>query len=207
MNVLTLENINRSYGEKVLFSDLSVYINAGEKVALVAKNGAGKTSLLNIIIGEESPEGENYKMYRNDALRWVYLQQDPKLRTEDTLLESILEGQQEWIDTLRQYYTDLSTGDEEAINKSLVRMEENKAWHIDARVRQLSGRFGFHDLTVPVGRLSGGQLKRLALVKLLSGEPDVLVLDEPTNHLDIEMIEWLENYLCSSHLTVFMVNT
>lgn len=206
MNYLTLEQISKSYGEKLLFKDLQLFINKGEKVALIAKNGTGKTSLLRIISGREKPEGPYGKVWLNKEVRTGYLSQDPPLDLARTVFEEVLDVENSAVRAVSRYLKALEHPDqpgELAVAGNL--MEELKAWDQEARVKEILSRLRLENLDQPVGQLSGGQRKRVALAKILIEEPDFLILDEPTNHLDLDMIEWLEEYLLQPGITLLMV--
>ena len=206
MNYLSLENISKTYGEKVLFKDLSLQISKGQKIALVAQNGTGKTTLLNVIAGIEAPEGENAKMLVNKDIQVGFLAQDPEFDLGKTILEAAFDFDNPLINAIKEYETALSFPErEKELQKALAKMEDLKAWDYEARIKEILGKLNIHQLDVPVATLSGGQKKRLALARLLIAEPEFLILDEPTNHLDLDMIEWLENYFQRSSLTIFMV--
>lgn len=206
MNYLTLERVSKSYGEKLLFKDLTLFINKAEKVALIAKNGTGKTSLLNIIIGKERSEGSDGKIYINKDIRIGYLEQEPKLNPEKTIFEEVLAVENPMVKAVKNYLEALETPDNPAMLEAAGhQMEELHAWDQEARVREILSRLKIDHLSQKVGFLSGGQKKRLALAKLLIDEPELLILDEPTNHLDLDMIEWLEEYLQRPNLTLLMV--
>ncbi len=207
MNYLTLEQISKSYGEKLLFKDLQLFINKGEKVALIAKNGTGKTSLLRIISGREKPEGPYGKVWLNKEVRTGYLSQDPPLDLARTVFEEVLDVENSAVRAVSRYLKALENpghgGELEAAGNL---MEELKAWDQEARVKEILFRLRLEsNLDQPVGQLSGGQRKRVALAKILIEEPDFLILDEPTNHLDLDMIEWLEEYLLQPGITLLMV--
>ncbi|MBK7695993.1 MAG: ABC-F family ATP-binding cassette domain-containing protein [Saprospiraceae bacterium] len=205
MNYLTLENISLSYGEKVLFENLNLKVNQGEKIAIVARNGSGKSSLLRIVAGIDSPEGESSSYWINKDIQVAYLTQDPEFSPGHNILETILEGHDDWILPLKALYTAQKSHDDAETQKALALIEESKAWEIEAYVRELAGKFKLPDFDFPVDKLSGGQKKRLAIVKVLCGKPEFLIMDEPTNHLDLEMIEWLEKYLEQSQASILMV--
>lgn len=205
MNYLTLENVTRSYGDKVLFEKINLTINEGDKIALIARNGSGKSSLLRILSGEEPVEGEQAKYWINKEIRCTYLAQDPDFEPGHNILETILEGNEEWIKPLQAMQHANESHDDAEIQKALAIMDEYKAWEMDAYVRELIGKFKLPDFDFKVSNLSGGQKKRLAIVKVLCVKPDFIILDEPTNHLDLEMIEWLEKYLEQSQITLIMV--
>ncbi|MBK9108924.1 MAG: ABC-F family ATP-binding cassette domain-containing protein [Saprospiraceae bacterium] len=205
MNYLTLERASKSFGEKLLFNDLSIMINKSDKAALVARNGTGKSSLLRMITGEEALEGENVYLYKNKDVRMAYLSQEPVFQKEDTLLDAILNNPFEWMSGLTNLHKAHLEHPEESYEKVLASLDQPDVWEVDTRMRELLGKFKLPPLDFPVSSLSGGQKKRLALVRILCGNPEFLILDEPTNHLDLEMIEWLERYLSQSSITLFMV--
>lgn len=206
MNFLTLENVSKTYGEKTLFQNLSLQVNQGQKIALVAKNGTGKTTLLKVIAGIEPSDGETNKVLIKKSLRLSYLQQEPEFFGEHSVLESVLDSEHEVIKTIRRYEElMLHSPDDPEMPGILAKMDDLKAWETEARIKEILTKFGITQLDQSIKTLSGGQRKRLALAKLIIEEPEFLILDEPTNHLDLDMIEWLENYLQQSKLTLFMV--
>ncbi len=205
MQYLALENVNKSYGDKVLFQDLNLSISKGQKIALVAKNGSGKTTLLRIVAGEEAPEGENAKVRIAKNIRIGYLKQNPELDDNDTALEAVLASDNASLRAVRDYEMAMITKDDAKIQTAVAEIEDLKAWDIETRVKEILSRLNVKDLDQIVGTMSGGQKKRLSLAKILIDEPDFLILDEPTNHLDLDMIEWLEEFLEKSKLTLFMV--
>ncbi|NNF35006.1 MAG: ABC-F family ATP-binding cassette domain-containing protein [Saprospiraceae bacterium] len=205
MQYLKLENVSKSYGEKVLFSDISFSISKGDKIALVAQNGTGKTTLLRVIAGEEGIEGENSSILFSKDLRISYLKQDPYFNPEDNVLDAILRSDSPALNAVKKYEHALIHEDNEAMKEAMSRIEDLKAWDIESRVKEVLGKLKIHNLDQKVNTLSGGQVKRLALAQIMIDEPDFLILDEPTNHLDLEMIEWLEKFLQRSQLTLFMV--
>ncbi len=206
MNYLSLENITKTYGEKVLFSGLSLQINKGQKVALVARNGAGKTTLLRVIAGKETPEGENASVFVHRDIRVGYLEQDPEFFEQGSVLDAVFDADTELTRTIKRYEELMRhPGTDAEMQAILSRMDDLKAWDFEARVREMLTRFNLADFSQQVATLSGGQRKRLALVHLILTEPEFLILDEPTNHLDLDMIEWLEDYLAQPNFTLFMV--
>lgn len=206
MNYLTLENVTKTYGEKVLFSGLNLQISKGQKVALVAKNGAGKTTLLRVIAGKEAPEGENASIFVHRDIRVGYLEQDPEFSERGSVLDALFDVDTELTRTIKRYEELMHRpGTDAEMQAILSRMDDLKAWDYEARVREMLTRFNLSDFSQPVSTLSGGQRKRLALVHLILTEPEFLILDEPTNHLDLDMIEWLESYLAQPNFTLFMV--
>lgn len=206
MNYLTLENISKTFGDKVLFENISFRIGRGEKVALVARNGTGKTTLLRVLAGEEAGEGENHKVFVAKGIRIGYLKQDPEFDLSHNILEAIFNSNNEQVRATRDYeHCMLHPEDAEALQKALTRMDDLKAWDVEARIKEILSKLNIGKLDQKVANLSGGQVKRLALARILIEEPEFIILDEPTNHLDLDMIEWLEKYLQRASLTVFMV--
>ncbi len=205
MQYLLLENINKSFGEKVLFDDINLSITKGDKIALIAKNGSGKTTLLKVIAGTEGIEGEKAKIQTAKDIEIAYLEQEPYFHPEASVLDAVLESDHPSIQAIRVYEEAMQAGDNAALEAAIVKIEDLKAWNIEHRMREILSKLNITDLKQKVGQLSGGQKKRIALAKIILRDPDFLILDEPTNHLDIDMIEWLENYLESSQLTIFMV--
>jgi len=204
MNYLSVENIAKSYGERVLFENLSFGINQGQKIVLVAKNGNGKTSLLKIITGKDTPDSGQIVMRK--GLKMAFLSQNPELNPELTIEESIFNSDNHTLKAIRQYEKALENPeDQENYQKAFEQMEFHKAWDFESQYKQILFRLKLQDLKIKVKNLSGGQKKRLALAIILLDKPDLLILDEPTNHLDLEMIEWLENYFAKEPITLFMV--
>lgn len=205
MEYLKLENVSKSFGEKLLFNRLNLTISKGQKIALIAKNGTGKTSLLRIIAGDESPEGESSKILVSKKIRMAFLRQEPELDGQLSAIEAVLESENEQIQAIKALELATLQEDSALIQSCIEKVEDLKAWNIEIRVKEILGKLHIKQLDQKVATMSGGQRKRLALAKILIDEPDFLILDEPTNHLDIEMIDWLEEYLNRSNLTLFMV--
>ncbi len=205
MQYLLLENVSRSYGDKVLFNNVNLSISKGDKIALVAKNGSGKTTLLKVISGQEGSDGEHAKIIISKEIRTSMLLQDPVLDDNATVLEACFDSDNEAVIAVRDYEHAMNTGDEVMMQKCMTRIEDLKAWDLESRIHEILDKLRLTNFEQKVGQMSGGQKKRLALAKILIEEPDFLILDEPTNHLDIDMIEWLETYLQQPNLTLFMV--
>ena len=204
MNLLTVENISKSYGERVLFTDLSFGINAGQKIALIAKNGSGKTSILKILARLDTPD-DGQVSYRR-GLRLSLLEQEPELNPDLTVEETVLAGDNQILRVIAQYNRALERPDDQTgYQKAFEAMERHQAWDFETRYKQILFRLQLQDLRAAVHTLSGGQKKRLALANALINQPDLLILDEPTNHLDLEMIEWLEAFFARENLTLLMV--
>ena len=210
MNYLSVENISKSFGERVLFEGLNFGLNYGDKVALIANNGSGKTSMLKIIAGKDVP-GTGKVTVRN-GIRIGYLEQEPIFNEKYTINELLYNSNAEVVKIIREYESalEMQTNDynditAERFEKASINMEKANAWNFDNELKQILSKFKIVNLDAKVGMLSGGQKKRLALALLLIDAPDMLLLDEPTNHLDIEMIEWLEEYLKNQNITLLMI--
>ncbi len=201
--LLQVENLARSYGEKNLFENISFTVSQYQKVALIAKNGAGKTSLLNIIAGLEPCDEGTSTLY--NPFTFEYLMQEPVMLPENTVFEEVYSHTNEFQRAILEYEKVIQGDDQAAIQSSIARMDAIQGWEYDTRVKQILTQLKLPDLNQKISTLSGGQRKRVALAKVLITEPDFLILDEPTNHLDVEMIEWLEDYLTKSTITLFMV--
>ncbi|WP_417154056.1 ABC-F family ATP-binding cassette domain-containing protein [Rikenella microfusus] len=195
--------LTKSFGERVLFENISFGIAEGQRIGLIAANGTGKTTLLNIIAGRmDYDSGE--VVFRRD-LSVGYLEQDPRFPAGLTVLEACFHGQNEIVRTIARYEQALARNDTAAMDGLLARMEALGAWDFEQRAKQILTRLRIADLEQRVETLSGGQLKRVALAAALIVEPDLLILDEPTNHLDLEMTEWLEEYLAGRRMSLLMV--
>jgi ATP-binding cassette subfamily F protein uup len=210
LNYLLIEQLGKSYGEKELFSDITFGIDQGSKVALIARNGAGKSSLLNIIAGLDLPDSGSVT-FRND-IRWAYLSQNPEIKEDQSVFDILFNADNEFMRAIRDYEASLnrlkhddSPDAHKMLEEATSTMERVGAWDYDVRIKEILGRFKITELEQKAGQLSGGQRKKVSLAKALLEETDLLILDEPTNHLDIEMIEWLEDYLSRQNLSLFVV--
>jgi ABC transport system ATP-binding/permease protein len=201
MNVLSVERIAKSFGIRELFTDLSFGIEQGQKVALVAKNGTGKSTLLQLLTGKDSPD--DGKIVFNKEIRWTFLEQDEAYLPENTALDYLLASNNAMTQAIRLYESALVTG--EHLERALDLMDQSGAWDYDSKMKQVLGALNIQRLEQTMGTMSGGQRRRIALAKVLLEDADFLILDEPTNHLDLDMIEWLEDYLGKSNKTLFMV--
>lgn len=201
--ILQVENLARSYGDKILFRDISFVISQGQKVALIARNGAGKTSLLNIIAGLEPCDSGRVTHFSQTSFEYLF--QEPVLAESKTVFEEVYSHANIIQQTILNYEKTIGSQDKEAIQHAIATMDALNGWEYGTRVKQILTQLRLPDLNQLVKNLSGGQRKRVALAKALITEPDFLLLDEPTNHLDVEMIEWLEEYLSKSNITLFMV--
>ncbi len=204
LNLLSVENISKSFGERELFENLTFGVAQGEKLAMVARNGAGKSTLLNMLTGKELPDSGTIT-FRRDVRVGVLLQ-DAALPGHLTVAEAIFEGGSDALRTVREYELALDNPAQHHLLEALAaKMEEQAAWDLESKVKQVLFQLNIRNLQQPIQSLSGGQKKRVALAALLIAEPDFMILDEPTNHLDLDMIEWLEGYLSRSNLTLLMV--
>ena len=205
MQFLTVENASKSYGEKSLFRNVTFSVSKGDRIALIAKNGSGKTTLLKIIAALEGVEGENAKIAINKNIRTAFLTQDPDLHPTAMVIDEILESNHPVVNAVKLYRHAMESGDETALQKAMSHMDTYHAWDAEAQLEVVLNHLKIDHLENTINTLSGGQKKRVALAKVILSQPDFLILDEPTNHLDIEMIEWLEDYLKNSGVTLFMV--
>ena len=215
MNYLTVENLSKSYGEKLLFHDITFGLEKGQKSALIAKNGTGKSTLLNIIAGLEQPDAGQVVVRKDITVS--YLPQMDDFADEVSVLDAIFDSQTPEIQVIREYEICLALMNqanangavspelEQRMHRAIEEVERLHAWDFESKVKEILSRFGIDDVFKPVGTLSGGQRKKTALAKTLIADTDLLILDEPTNHLDIEMIEWMENYLTRANVTLLMV--
>jgi ABC transport system ATP-binding/permease protein len=212
MNLLSVEKLTKSYGERDAFRDLNFGLAQGDKVALVARNGTGKTTLLRILVGEDTPDA-GLVVWRT-GIKVAYLTQDPNLPADKTVLEALLQSDDPKQLAVRTYEAVLNKQPEDPneqdawavqLQTALDEVERLEAWDVEAQVKTILQRLQVGALTRLCGQLSGGQRKRAALAQVLLSRPDVLILDEPTNHLDLDMIEWLEDYLTQSDLTLLLV--
>ena len=204
MNLLSVEGISKSYGERTIFEPLSFGVSIGQKIALIAKNGSGKTTLLKIIAQQDSPD-QGEVNYRKGTLI-SYLAQEPSLDSSLSVEETILGSGNKTLQVIEQYEKALLNPENaDAYQKAFEAMDQHEAWDFETQYKQMLSKLKLGDLTLKVASLSGGQKKRLALCTALLEKPDLLILDEPTNHLDMEMIEWLEAYFMKEKLTLLMV--
>jgi ABC transport system ATP-binding/permease protein len=210
MNYFQADNLSKSYAEKLLFENISFGIDQGQKVGLIARNGAGKTTLLNIMMQKDIPDSGSCNFRKE--IRISYLDQDPNFAPEPSVIQTILNDNSPIISTLREYEKELkliekhhSEANSEKLQKLMGKMDELEAWNMEAKIRQILTQLKIEDLNQPMGELSGGQVKRVALAKILIEEADFIILDEPTNHLDMQMVEWLEEYLARQKLTLLLV--
>ena len=190
ISYLQAENISKRYGDKLLFEGIDINISENQKIALVAKNGTGKTSLLNILAGTDTPDNGSLSSKRD--LRIAYLPQQIDLDPQQSIIQAVFFQDDDIIRAIRSYNDSLKTGNSEVMQKALDLMDSLNAWDYEAKVKQILGKLEIFDYDQKIGTLSGGQKRRVALAGTLISKPDLLILDEPTHHLDLGMIEWLE---------------
>ena len=200
---LQVEGLTKSFGDLVLFRDISFGIGEGQRVGLIAPNGSGKTTLLNVLAGKDGHDAGNI-VFRRD-LKVGYLEQSPTYPEELTVLEACFYHGNETVNLIREYEHCLETPGNPGLDDLLLRMDHANAWDYERKAKQILSQLNVRHFSQPVGQLSGGQLKRVALANVLINEPDFLMLDEPTNHLDLDMTEWLEEYLKQGALSLLMV--
>jgi ATP-binding cassette subfamily F protein uup len=208
MNYLSVDDISKAFGERVLFKNISFGIEQGQKVALVGVNGSGKTTLLKILAGIEVPDkGE---VVVNNSVKIAYLEQQPEFGDTDDIIEAVLGGDKKMAQLISKYEHHLKLAETdpksmEIIGDLIEEMDKADAWTYESQIKEVLGKLGIHDLEKKISDMSGGQKKRVGLAKSLIEKPDLVILDEPTNHLDLEAIEWLEGFLSSSQMGIIMV--
>lgn len=200
---LQIENLTKSFGDLVLFQDISFGIAEGQRIGLIAKNGSGKTTLLNILAGKEGYDDGKISFRRD--LRVGYLEQNPQYPEDMTVIEACFHHGNEVVQLIKEYERCMETPGNPGLEELLGRMEHEKAWDYERKAKQILSQLKIRNFDQQIKQLSGGQLKRVALANVLITEPDLLILDEPTNHLDLEMTEWLEEYLNRGNLSLLMV--
>lgn len=200
---LQIDNLTKSYGERILFEDVSFGVSEGEKIGIIAKNGTGKSTLLRIIAGKES--ADSGEVVFRKGLRVGFLEQTPVFGTDDTALDACMSGDGEIPRVIAEYEKALLDGNADRLNDAIHEMDCRNAWDYEERFKQLLTQLKIKSIDTPVSKMSGGQQKRIALARVILESPDMIILDEPTNHLDIEVIEWLEGYLTRSRVTLLMV--
>ena len=201
---LQVENISKSYGDKTLFSNISFNINEGDKIALIAPNGTGKSSLLKILAGlDSSDRGGEIKFMRD--IKVAFLDQSIDFNPQNTLFDEVYSRLGETYNVIRRYEQAIASGDERKIEQAMAAMDAADGWSAEQRIKQVLSEMKLTRLDQPMGQLSGGEAKRAAIALMLLQEADFLIMDEPTNHLDIDVIEYLENYLQKARCTLLMV--
>lgn len=202
-NILSVNNLTHHWGDIRLFGNLTFGLEEGQKAALIARNGTGKTTLLNIISKKLIPDEGDITIRNN--ITTTYLAQDPQLDCSLTILETIFASDNAIMKLVGEYEQAVGENNQSRINSLVEKMDQANAWDYENKVKQILSKLNISNLTQHVSQLSGGQAKRVALASALISEPDFMILDEPTNHLDLEMIDWLENYLSRNRSTLLMV--
>ncbi|MBL7734723.1 MAG: ABC-F family ATP-binding cassette domain-containing protein [Chitinophagaceae bacterium] len=208
MHYVSAEGLSKSYGIKPLFTNISFHIEEGDKIALVARNGTGKSTLLNILSGKETPDSGTVWIHKDVTV--ALFEQEPSFIENRSILDNIFHHDHPMIRAIKGYEEAVDSGDEQQLTKSIIEMDELNAWDFDHKVSQIFGKLNIHRLHQEVSTLSGGQRKRVALAKTLidigfEHKHVLLIMDEPTNHLDVQMVEWLEHYLDQEKITLLLV--
>ncbi len=203
MNILSVENLTYYWGEYCLFNDLTFNITEGQKVALIARNGTGKSTLLSILIGKMFADSGKIEFLPD--IKVGFLEQEPKFEINCSILDHVLSVDNDITRTIKQYELALERSDEKSLELTISKMDSLHAWDYENRLKQILSQLNIHDLSKNINDLSGGERKRVALAQLLVSEPNFIILDEPTNHLDLFVTQWLEEYLAKSRITLFMV--
>ena len=208
MHYVSVEKLTKSFGITPLFKNITFHISQGDKIALIARNGTGKSTLLKILSGKET--ADEGKFWINKEVTVALFEQDPELEEDKSIIDNIFHAKHPAVDAIKKYELAVEENDSNAIQDGIVLMEELQAWDFEAKVKQILGKLNIHHLQQQVSTLSGGQRKRVALARTLvdigfEENHTLLIMDEPTNHLDVEMIEWLENYLLAENITLLMV--
>ncbi len=201
---LQVGNISKSYGDHILFNQISFNINEGDKIALIAPNGSGKSTLLNILAGKDAPDSGGSVLFLKD-ISIAFLEQDPVFDPQKTLMEELITRNRPVFEALTEYRTASESGDKKRLGKAVLEMDRLDGWNIEQRIKKMLTSLKLNDPEQKMGHLSGGEVKRAAIAGLLLQDADFLILDEPTNHLDMEIIEFLEDFLKKSRSTLFMV--
>ncbi len=207
VNYLSVENLSKRYGERVIFEGITFGLTKGRKAGLVARNGSGKTTLLRILTGKDTPDSGEVTF--NNEVKLAFLEQEHNLDEDLSILENVFEADNEVARAVRSYEAAVlnsrNANHHEALEKAIETMDQLDGWNYESTAKQILGKLNIHDLSVSVATMSGGEKRRVALAKALISSPDLLLLDEPTNHLDLDMIEWLEQYLATTNMTLLMV--
>ena len=203
INVFSAENLSKRYGERLLFDGITFGLSRGQKSAIVAKNGTGKTTLLNGLCGTEPVDSGRISM--DAGTQWSYLEQDPHYNSHQSILDHLYASDMAAVQAMRTYAAAVEGTNDDALQAAYESMDRHNAWDFEARAKEVLGRLNLHNLSRTMESLSGGERRRIALARVLIEEPDILFLDEPTNHLDLSMIQWLERYLAQSKMTILMI--
>ncbi len=209
MHYVTCEGLTKSFGIQPLFKNITFHIEEGDKIALIARNGVGKSTLLRLLAERDKPDAG--KLWIHKDVTVALFEQEPNFDDNSTVLENIFHSENAVLKAIAAYEASLETEDGEAISDAIVAMDDMNAWDFESKVKQIMGKLNIHRVNVPVGTLSGGQRKRVALARTLieigfEHKHTLLMMDEPTNHLDVHMIEWLTHYLNQEHVTLLLVS-
>ncbi len=203
MNILSAENLSKSYNERFLFQNLTIGLNMGEKAALVGVNGCGKSTLLKILAGVVTPDVG--KVSVNNSIKVVFLDQNTPYTETNTIWQEVFDSANPLAKAILDYDESLESGDTDKMTDAIEQLDLLNGWDFESKIKQILGKLGLHDPKLQMGKLSGGQKKRVSIAKVLLQEPDLLILDEPTNHLDLDAIEWLEEYLSTANMSLLLV--
>src|SRR5690554_7643518 len=201
--LLQIDSLTKSFGDLLLFKDISFGIAEGDKIGLIAANGSGKTTLLNIISGKE-PYDSGRVVFRND-IRVDYLEQSPEFNPDLTVLEACFSADNDIVRLIARYEDIIASDNQNELSHILAEMDLHNAWDYEQRIKNILSQLKIYDFHQKIGELSGGQVKRVALANVLISEPELVIMDEPTNHLDLEMVEWLEGHLTRNRMSLLMV--
>lgn len=205
MHILSAEHMTKVHGDRVLFEDLTIHMSQGDKIGFVAPNGSGKSTIIHMLTGKEQSDQRDFRLYINPDIRVGYLPQQEDIDESKTILDYIFSNPLPEIQAMRMYREARQNDDAELLSEAVQAMDASRGWDIESRIEEILTKLLVPDPQRLMGTLSGGQVKRVLLSRLLIDDPDLLILDEPTNHLDVEMIDWLENYLAQPSKTLFMV--
>src|SRR5699024_656376 len=205
MHILSVRHLSKTHGDRILFKDLTLHMNQGDKIGFIAPNGSGKSTILKMITGLEESDDPRASVFVHPDVRVGYLQQIEKNRKGETVMDYIFSSSSPQVQALHLHRKAVRQNDEELLTEAVQKMEKHRGWDIESRIEEILDKLNIKDPDALLENLSGGQAKRVALARLLIDDPDLLILDEPTNHLDIEMIDWLENYLSSASKSLLMV--
>ena len=205
MHILSAEHMTRIHGDRVLFEDLTIHMSQGDKIGFIAPNGTGKSTIIHMLTGKEKSDSANYRLYVNPDIRTGYLPQQEDIDRSKTILDYIFSNPSPEIQAMKMYREAQLNDDQDLMAEAVQAMDHSQGWDVESRIEEILSKLLVPESDRRMDTLSGGQVKRVLLARLLIDDPDLLILDEPTNHLDVEMIDWLEKYLSQSTKSLFMV--